>query len=132
LIISWGSKEQYPVLARVKSEAYSLLNNGLTPEEIPKAVEYILGLQAGYYEQNSITKIATWAICCSIVILILSILIIIFRPKTCIAIGQGINSLRRQRKWIKFINVFLPSFIILGILASIIGNWLFLALGVKP
>lgn len=50
---------------------------------------------------------------------------IFFPPRNAIAIGKGVKSVKNQKKWLYFLLKILPSFIVLGVLASIVGSYIY-------
>lgn len=116
-IVNPGNKE-------FKIEVNQLLEDGLSEEEIPRALELLLISKSGQTSKNKSIQIKPWYKTFLIVSLAVAI-IGNFPPTSRIAIGKGIISIQRQKKWLKFISVVLPSFIAMGILASAFGSALY-------
>lgn len=121
-VATWGIAN--PGNKEFKIEVNQLIEDGLSEEEIPRALELLLISKSG---QTSKTKsIQIKPLYKTFLIVSLAVAIIgSFPPTSRIAIGKGIISIQRQKKWLKFISVVLPSFIAMGILASAFGSALY-------
>jgi hypothetical protein len=106
-----------------REEAEELIKKGVGPEDQGHALQLLLQRAGNYPSTDDIIVSQGWLpIAMAIVVVIAALLSI---PATTVfEIGNGIGSVKRQKLYGKFLRVALPSFLILGVLASFLGSYL--------
>ena len=110
-------------IEETKREARELLKSGVDLTNKPRATELILSILSDYPSGPATATIASWYNPLLLIGFVCAV-VLSFRPKSALAIGKGVVSVKRQRLWIKFVTRIIPSFIFLGVLTSIIGNYI--------
>lgn len=107
-------------------EAHKILNEGITTDEVEKALEIILSLETDY--ELKLGKMENIEIDYSklyyLYALILCALILFFPPNSIIGIGKGEQKLNKWRNWINVVTYVIPVLIILPIIINRISNLL--------
>ncbi|MCU7496097.1 MAG: hypothetical protein HF314_17515 [Ignavibacteria bacterium] len=114
----------------LKNRIIKIVENGITKDNEPKAIEYILALNTGYQykdiykecSQNYKAKNSNSYLYMIILALILQI--ILYYPRTAIEIGRGKQRLKAWNIWIKFVTYGFPTLIVLPILLNIFSSFL--------
>ncbi|HVS34589.1 MAG TPA: hypothetical protein VMS17_03340 [Gemmataceae bacterium] len=104
-------------------EVRELLEKGVKPEDHGRALELILRRQlAAFPGANDKIAVPTWfwavALTTAIVAMFLSV-----PARTAFEIGKGAASVRWQKRYDGFLRKIIPSFLILGVLASALGSF---------
>lgn len=89
-------------------EAHQLLNEGLSSENLLKAIELLLRIESRYVPEVSATQTPLWF---NLLLYVgfATVVVISIRPKIVIGIGMGAARIEAWRRWAKFVYVALPA-----------------------
>ena len=117
------ARYQVPKYPNLDRDVLNLLDKGITESNVPKAVELILRVLSVPKEEE-IIHYKSWLYI--FILATLPILFISFFPPTSkFAVGKGAQAVERQKKWLRLVLVLIPSFLFLGVAASILGSAVF-------
>lgn len=99
--------------------AHALVAKGVTPNDVPKAIEMILALESNY---NPSPRAVTWgAQEIELVILIFCGMLSI-RPRFEVGLGKGVERISRWNLWTRIVAVSLPLFVISTVAGNLLLN----------
>lgn len=105
-----------------KSRAMELLDNGISPFNLPEAIELLLILETNYDPSGQISLgIPTWLIVVFFVGMFICVLLSI-TPKTILGFGKGQDRINKWQAWIKFVGVTFPTLIFGSVIWPYIEN----------
>jgi hypothetical protein len=107
-----------------KDEVRELLTNGVKPDDQGRALELLLQKEAGLTLERTTLKLPTWFLICAALCAGFAILLS-FKARTAFEIGRGVASVKHQKLYDRFLRIAIPAFLVMGVLASAIGSWLF-------
>lgn len=112
----------------LRHEAQSIIEGGVSSENEHRAIELLLQIEL-YGERLPVTPAVVLkdrTFFTSVPVTLISLLapftILCFPPKTTIGMGKGRDKINRTRLWLRILSVWLPSFLVMGVLASIVGS----------
>lgn len=99
----------------LKPIAIQILKDGISNEEIPKAIELLLRIEFKEPITEVKHQLPTWF---KFIFFggLAAVLALWFRPSLEIGIGRSVLRIKRWRGWIRLIGITLPSFIFVSIL----------------
>jgi hypothetical protein len=107
-----------------REEVNTLIAKGVKTEDHGRALELLLRKLADLPADRQMFYPPTWflvtAATAAVVALMLS-----FGARTAFDIGKGMASVRRQKRYLRFLQKSVPTFLILGVLASMLGSFAF-------
>jgi hypothetical protein len=95
--------------------ADKLLRDGITPNEVPAAIDLLLRVQTGRVIAPSAPSLPRW-FWIIVFVGLLTIVALQIRPRAVIGMGSGEEMIRRWRTWLRIVGVTVPS----AILGSIV------------
>jgi hypothetical protein len=122
LTIMFTSAIRYsnPVETNLIIQARDLLKDGISQKEVPKALEMVLSLLT-LSNEGKVYYVKPW-FWSFVAIYLPALLISFFPPNSILVIGKGTKILKRQKAWLKFVCVMIPTFLIMGVAASVFGS----------
>lgn len=99
----------------IKPAADQLLQNGITDKDVPKAVEILLRLELKEpIAESKKEEIPLWV---KVFVLggLVSLALLSVRPPQLIGIGRNVQRIDRWRKWIHFLSITIPGFILVSV-----------------
>jgi hypothetical protein len=99
--------------------ADKLLRDGITPNEMPAAIELLLRVETGRLVPPSAPSLPRW-FWMFLSVGLLTIVVLQIRPRAVIGMGSGEEMIRRWRTWLRIVGVTIPS----AILGSIVLPYL--------
>lgn len=107
-----------------RKEAHQLLVDGISQDEVPKAIEVLLKIESKYATKQAEVTLPLWFKLAFWVGLVISLMLYI-RPKLVIGIGKGVAKINLWRGWLRFISITVPTLIFTSVLwPYIIGLFL--------
>ena len=107
-----------------KDEVRELLANGVKPDNRGRALELLLQKAASLPKDGEKLNLPTWFVI-GAVILAGCATLLTFKARTVFEIGKGVASVKRQKQYDRFLRISIPVFLIMGVLASILGSAIF-------
>jgi hypothetical protein len=101
-----------------------LLENGLKPEDQGRALQLLLQKAAGREDAGTRIHASAGFLVLTAILAGLAALLSV-KARTAFEIGKGAASVKRQKQYDRFLRKTIPTFLILGVLASVLGSWLF-------
>ena len=119
------SSEEANAVSTAKTEAHTLLNQGISKNEVPKAIEILLRMESKFVTENTTAPAPTprwymWLLFAGGI----AVFIAGLRPRLIIGIGRGAQKLDAARLWLKFVSVILPGLIFAIILVPYLSRLL--------
>ncbi|MGA2254163.1 MAG: hypothetical protein ABSG53_05830 [Thermoguttaceae bacterium] len=100
-----------------------MLEKGVKPEDHGRALELILRRQkVAFPGANDKITLPTWLLAVAVSTAIVATLLSV-SARTAFEIGKGATSVRWQKRYDGFLRKIIPSFLILGVLASALGSF---------
>lgn len=112
---------QQPI-QQAKSEAFKILEDGISKDETQKALELLLRIETGYPPGKVERKFPTWFKLLFWVGLVISVVLTV-RPKLILGLGKGESKIKLWRKWLKFISITVPGLIFGSFLLPYVVQW---------
>ena len=104
-----------------RAEAHQILNEGVSVEKIPKAIELLLRIESKYATVTSSVPYPLWFKLLLYVGFLIGIVISI-RPQLVIGIGKGASRIEWWRRWLKIVSVALPALFFSTFLSPYLQN----------
>ncbi len=109
-----------------KDEVRKLVAKGVKPEDYGRALELLLWQSAGLHNDAVRLIAPAWFVVAAITLVIIvgvwAILLLAVPARTAFEIGKGATSVRRQKWYDSLLRKTIPGFLIMGVLASIVGT----------
>ncbi|WP_437504961.1 hypothetical protein [Sorangium sp. So ce1099] len=114
------------------ASAHSIIREGVTPQNLPRAVEVMLALQSNYREppKQPENQNLSWVLLGTLTVCL--ILLSIKPGKPVIAMGQGRNRYTWWQTYITYAAKLVPAFIAIEIAIPLFHPWLAKFLGLNP
>ncbi len=106
------------------NEVRDLLAGGVRREDQTRVLELLLQKAAGLDQWRGTTHWAVWLYVVTLTLVVMATLFSI-TAHTAFEIGKGKASVRRQRRYDWFLRKAIPTFLIMGVLASVLGSFVF-------
>ena len=106
------------------TEVRQLLAAGVRVEDQSRVLELLLQKAAGLDQSRGTIHWPVWFVVVTVILAIVASLFSI-RAHTAFEIGRGVAIVRRQRRYDWFLRKAIPTFLIMGVLASILGSFAF-------
>jgi len=107
-----------------KDQVRELLANGVEPDNQGRALELLLQKVASRPEEGAKLNLPTWFVIGAAILAVFATLFTI-KARTAFEIGRGAASVKRQKQYDRFLRIFIPAFLTMGVLASILGSAIF-------
>ena len=108
----------------VKDKIRELVAKGVKPEDQGRALELLLRQSAGIPNAGEAIILPTWFYV-GVAVVVVAAVFLCYPAHTAFEIGKGVASVRRQKSYDSFLSKKLPAFLIMGVLASILGSFAF-------
>ena len=107
-----------------KDQVRELLANGVEPDNQGRALELLLQKAASSPKDGEKLNLPTWFVTGAVILASFAALLTI-KARTAFEIGRGAASVKRQKRYDRFLRKLIPAFLIMGVLASILGSVIF-------
>jgi hypothetical protein len=107
-----------------RDEVRELVAKGVKPEDHGRALELLLRKSADLAIEPSAIQAPLWFSIAAVIMVIVASLLS-FPARTAFEIGNGAGSVRRQQRYDRFLRKIIPTFLIMGVLASVLGSFAF-------
>jgi hypothetical protein len=107
-----------------RDEVRDLVAKGVKPEDQSRALALLLRKSADLPNERPALQFPLWFTVLAVVVVMVASLLS-FRANTAFEIGKGAASVRRQKQYEKLLRRIIPTFLVMGILASALGSFAF-------
>jgi hypothetical protein len=107
-----------------REEVGKLIAKGVKTEDHGRALELLLRKSADLPTDRQLIYPPTWFLVATVTAAVVTLLLS-FGARTAFEIGKGTASVRWQKRYDSFLRRSVPAFLILGVLASILGSFAF-------
>ena len=107
-----------------KDEVREILANGVKSDNQGRALELLLQKAASLPKDGEKLNLPTWFVIGAAILAVFATLLTI-KARTAFEIGRGVASVKRQKQYDRFLRIFIPAFLTMGVLASILGSAIF-------
>jgi hypothetical protein len=110
---------------RWKAEVRELVAKGVKPEDHGRALKLLLEQAADPSNAGDLIRLPRWFYVATVATSVVAILLMAYPARTAFEIGKGAASVQRQKWYDSFLRKAIPGFLIMGVIASMLGSFAF-------
>ncbi|HKP37899.1 MAG TPA: hypothetical protein VJT71_13660 [Pyrinomonadaceae bacterium] len=120
VVLTMGRDPKDEARKTYQRQAHEILNSGMSQEQQTKAIEVLLALQSEYVPSAQPNRTPGWFVFLSFGGLVMCAISTIV-PSAVLGIGKGQDRIRFWRKWIWFVFIAVPGFVLVNIVWPYLG-----------